>query len=29
MNKIIMDLDMISRFESDRINMDFRENNIC
>lgn len=28
MNKIIMDLDMISRFESDRINMDFRENNI-
>ena len=28
MNKIIMDLDMISRFESERINMDFRENNI-
>lgn len=28
MNKIIMDLDMISRFESDRINMDFCENNI-
>jgi two-component system, OmpR family, phosphate regulon sensor histidine kinase PhoR len=28
MNKIIMDLDMISRFESERINMDFCENNI-
>jgi two-component system phosphate regulon sensor histidine kinase PhoR len=28
MNKIIMNLDMISRFESERINMNFRENNI-
>jgi len=28
MNNIILDLDMISRFESERINMDFRQNNI-
>ena len=28
MNKIIMDLDMISRFESDRINLQIEENNI-
>ena len=28
MNKIIIDLDMISRFESDRINMEIQNNNI-
>ena len=28
MNKIIMDLDMISRFESERINLQIEENNI-
>ena len=28
MNKIILDLDMITRFESERINMQFNENNI-
>ena len=28
MNKIIMDLDMISRFESERINLEIEENNI-
>ena len=28
MNKIILDLDMITRFESERINMQFHENNI-
>jgi len=28
MNKLIMDLDMITRFESDRINLEIEENNI-